>query len=126
MVVKLIYSLLSLRARCGFTITVKRERLFPPAPSHPRHNTSTSHKPPSSVLQLPPPHLSQSHRRPQPKSPYPHCNQVPDVPNGRMVCLSHGDRLKCTPVCEDGHVFYQKFSSRPPTYICSEHRCYKK
>ena len=39
-----------------------------------------------------------------------------------MVCINRRDSLKCTPVCERGHVFYQKFSSRPPTYLCSQYR----
>ena len=101
------------RARCGFTLTIKRERL-PPV------RTETQH--PLSVLQVPPPNLGPPQQPGQPKSPWPQCQQVPDVPNGRMVCLSQQDRLKCTPVCDQQHVFYQKFSSRPPTYICSEHR----
>ena len=105
------------RARCGFTLTVKRERVTPPRP--PVRN-ETQH--PLSVLQMPPPNLGPPKHHHQPKSPYPQCNQVPDVPNGRMVCISKHDRLKCTPVCDQNHVFYQKFSSRPPTYMCSEHR----
>ena len=39
-----------------------------------------------------------------------------------MSCTSRRDSLKCSPVCETGHVFYQKFSSRPPSYICSQYR----
>ena len=101
------------RARCGFTLTIKRERLPPARPE-------TQH--PLSVLQLPPPNLGAPSQPGQPKSPWPQCQQVPDVPHGRMVCISQQDRLKCTPVCDQDHVFYQKFSSRPPTYICSEHR----
>ena len=105
------------RARCGFTITVKRERHVPKYHTPPQMNTSHH----NSVLKLPPPQQS-LHQHSQQKSPYPHCNKVPNVPNGKMVCLLNGDRLKCTPVCEEDHVFYQKFSSRPPTYICTEHR----
>ena len=39
-----------------------------------------------------------------------------------MSCINRRDSLKCSPVCEAGHVFYQKFSSRPPTYLCSQYR----
>ena len=39
-----------------------------------------------------------------------------------MACLNRRRSRKCTPVCDHGHVFYQKFSSRPPTYLCSENR----
>ena len=39
-----------------------------------------------------------------------------------MSCITRRDSLKCSPVCETGHVFYQKFSSRPPSYICSQYR----
>ena len=39
-----------------------------------------------------------------------------------MSCTARRDSLKCSPVCEAGHVFYQKFSSRPPTYLCSQYR----
>ena len=40
----------------------------------------------------------------------------------QMSCITRRDSLKCSPVCETGHVFYQKFSSRPPSYICSQYR----
>ena len=67
------------RARCGFTITVKRER-------SPLSTTAR----PQSVLQLPPPNLGHhQHNQPQsPKSPFPHCNKVPEVPNGKVSFIS--------------------------------------
>ena len=107
------------RARCGFTLTIKRERSLPPPPLLPppgvlSRNHSSSATLTSSVDLA-------AHT--QPRSPYPHCNQIPSVPNGKMVCILRDDQsLKCTPVCEHDHVFYQKFSSRPPTYICDRHR----
>ncbi len=55
---------------------------------------------------------------------------VPRVANGRMACDplpvagSPGGLggVRCTPVCDPDHRFYQKFTSRPPTYICNAHR----
>ena len=117
------------RARCGFTITVKRERYQathrgrPP----PLVTTQRPHSRADSVLHLPPPRLSptRGHTKHtnQPRSSIPaNCHAVPTVPNGKMACLNKRHSKKCTPVCKEGHVFYQKFSSRPPTYICSLHR----
>lgn len=122
------------RARCGFTITIKPQPAFNPLqrPSsqsrpplsqqapRPRPTSPPSHDSRSnSVLQLPPPRLSPPSSPSIPK----HCQEdVPPVPNGKMACLNRRRSRKCTPVCDQGHVFYQKFSSRPPTYLCSEHR----
>ena len=50
------------------------------------------------------------------------CNRVPDIENGHMACIRLGGGKKCTPVCKPDHQFYQKFSSRPPTYICNSKR----
>ena len=36
-----------------------------------------------------------------------------------MRCADTHLGRKCTPQCHPGFVFYQKFSSRPPTYYCS-------
>ena len=106
-------SLYNYRARCGFTITVSRQRGPPPNINLAQNSTFGT----QSVLQLPPQHQQQ-----QPTSPYPHCNKTPSVPNGDMICVLQQTRLKCTPVCKRNHVFYQKFTSRPPTYICDKHR----
>jgi len=66
------------------------------------------------ALQLPPPRL--------PPALPAHCRAPPPVPNGEMVCKDQRTSTKCSPVCKTGHAFYQKFSSRPPTYLCSAHR----
>ena len=57
------------RARCGFTLTVRRARHPPPPPPPP---ASTSPAPPRHPLQLATP-------PPQPRSPHPHCNKVRSV-----------------------------------------------
>jgi hypothetical protein len=47
------------------------------------------------------------------------CDAVPSLENGRMVCKPYGNGGKrCTPVCNGGHQFYQKFVGQPPTYLC--------
>ena len=125
------------RARCGFTLTVKRERYQgsglqsvprgrPPLSQQQTTRRPHNHKKPShnrahSVLHLPPPRLTPSKRKSSFSIPA-HCNEVPSVPNGKMACINKRRSKKCTPVCKESHVFYQKFSSRPPTYICSAHR----
>ena len=36
-----------------------------------------------------------------------------------MLCRPYGHNGKrCSPSCHQGHTFYQKFSGRPPTYLC--------
>ncbi len=50
------------------------------------------------------------------------CYQVPDIPNGTMRCIETHLGRKCTPECDSGHAFYQKFTSRPPTYYCNARR----
>ena len=124
------------RARCGFTLTVKRERYenkqyqsLPRGRSpltqllttrRPNHRKSYNNRA-DSVLHLPPPRMSPNRGKSVSSIPA-HCNVVPSVPNGKMACLNKRHSKKCTPVCKEGHVFYQKFSSRPPTYICSTQR----
>ena len=128
------------RARCGFTITVKRDKYgYKQYKTRPRGRTPlsqlvTTHKPNNhqkyshdradSVLHLPPPVLTPTPR--QSKQPHssipPQCSDVPPIANGKMACIIKRHSKKCTPVCNEGHVFYQKFSARPPTYICSLHR----
>lgn len=51
-----------------------------------------------------------------------HCEKVPQIENGKMVCARIVGGKKCSPVCNDGHEFYQKFSFRQPTYICNANR----
>ena len=125
------------RARCGFTLTVKRERYenkryqsLPRGRSplsqllttrRPHNDRKSSNNRADSVLHLPPPRMSPNRGKSVSSIPA-HCNVVPSVPNGKMACLNKRHSKKCTPVCKEGHVFYQKFSSRPPTYICSTHR----
>jgi len=60
------------------------------------------------------------------------CREVPHMANGRMLCVDDtnpyygggvgGPGIRCTPVCDPGHAFYQKFTSRPPTYVCNSRR----
>ncbi len=50
------------------------------------------------------------------------CENVPEIPNGHMSCEKIHLYKRCTPVCDPGHEFYQQFTSRPPTYLCNEHR----
>jgi hypothetical protein len=60
------------------------------------------------------------------------CADVPQMANGRMLCVDDsnpyygggvgGPGIRCTPVCDPGHAFYQKFTSRPPTYVCNSRR----
>ena len=105
------------RARCGFTITVKHRH----PSARPRQRPTSSPSSASSSWngrQLPPPILRPHARHRIPAQ----CNVVPDVPNGKMACIDRHESKKCTPVCDLGHVFYQKFSHRPPTYLCSTRR----
>ena len=123
------------RARCGFTVTVKSQARATRPNIPPRFHTSQSghHVPatptrrpqslprkpaiPSQVPNtLPSPIASFNNRMPK------QCNQVPEVPNGKMACIEKSNRKKCTPVCNLSYVFYQKFSYRPPTYLCSARR----
>ena len=47
------------------------------------------------------------------------CTAVPNIENGRMVCKNYGiSGKKCSPICNEGHQFYQKFVSQPPVYLC--------
>ena len=47
------------------------------------------------------------------------CDEVPSLENGQMLCRPYGHNGKrCSPSCHQGHTFYQKFSGRPPTYLC--------
>jgi hypothetical protein len=77
---------------------------------------------PHSVLQLPSPVAAPRVPPPGAAAGGDECSSVPEVANGKMSCLDQRQGKKCTPVCDEGHVFYQKFSSRPPTYICSGSR----
>jgi len=102
------------RARCGFTITIKAG--IPNLQYYPTKRPTQYSK--NSVLPSPiavPRSRSRSGMSSQ-------CQDVPEVPNGRMACINRRDSKKCTPVCNVGHVFYQKFSYRPPTYLCSSRR----
>ena len=41
------------------------------------------------------------------------CNSVPNIENGRMVCKNYGNGgKKCSPICNDGHQFYQKVAEQ--------------
>ena len=45
------------------------------------------------------------------------CNSVPNIENGRMICKNYGNGgKKCSPICNDGHQFYQKVAEQfiPP------------
>ena len=134
------------RARCGFTITVKAQEISPPHRRIPPrfHTSQNGHHVPATPTQRPVnkhpvyrPPVPTTHRppglTPRPNSlPSPIvsfrnnmpsvCNQVPDVPNGKMACVDRRSSKKCTPVCNLNHVFYQKFSYKPPTYLCSARR----
>ena len=77
---------------------------------------------PHSVLQLPSPLAAPRVPLATAGNGGDECSSVPEVANGKMACLDQRQGKKCTPVCDEGHVFYQKFSSRPPTYICSGSR----
>ena len=95
------------RAKCGFTITVLRNDGGHAAP-----------------VELPPP-FTASQRRHSFKNFATEaknakvCDPVPAIENGRMVCKLYGlDGKKCSPVCNEGHKFYQKFSGQPPVYLC--------
>ncbi len=47
------------------------------------------------------------------------CDHVPALENGKMLCKPYANNGKrCTPVCNDGHSFYQKFLGQPPIYLC--------
>jgi hypothetical protein len=50
------------------------------------------------------------------------CLKVPVIENGMMRCAETYLGRKCTPECSEGHDFYQKFTSRPPTYYCNARR----
>lgn len=95
-------------AKCGFTITVitssrSSEALPPPIATKPAnrrrpdfHNLATQNDVDSNT-----------------------CKTVPDIENGRMMCQPYGaDGQKCSPVCNEGHQFYQKFDGQPPSYLC--------
>ena len=48
------------------------------------------------------------------------CDNVPSLENGQMSCRSYGldGGKRCSPICNAGHKFYQKFSGQPPAYLC--------
>ncbi|QQP56211.1 Uncharacterized protein FKW44_000800, partial [Caligus rogercresseyi] len=53
------------------------------------------------------------------------CDKVPSLENGKFNCKNLGpgqEGIKCIPECDAGYSFYQKFSSRPPSYICNSQR----
>ncbi|CAB4069882.1 FBN1 [Lepeophtheirus salmonis] len=53
------------------------------------------------------------------------CDKVPSLENGKFNCKNLGpgqEGIKCIPECDSGYQFYQKFSSRPPSYICNAQR----
>ena len=64
------------------------------------------------------PHSSRSrlHRH------YHHYNLRAFLPRSGDVAGGEGGGVRCTPVCDQDHQFYQKFTSRAPTYVCNEHR----
>ena len=64
------------------------------------------------------PHSSRSrlHRH------YHHYNLRAFLPRSGDVAGGGGGGVRCTPVCDQDHQFYQKFTSRAPTYVCNEHR----
>ena len=102
------------RAKCGFTITVLRN-------GDPAGSSDAANK-----VDLPPPILP-SQRRHSFKNfasasndnRQNLCKSVPPIENGKMECQRYGsDGKKCSPVCNEGHQFYQKFSGQPPVYLC--------
>ena len=132
------------RARCGFTVTVKSQDISPPHRRIPPrfHSSQSGHHVPATQTKRPAPGLSKPYL-PKPTSPpnqiprtnslpspigsfrnrMPRqCEQVPDVANGKMACVNKQNSKKCTPVCNINYVFYQKFSYKPPTYLCSARR----
>ena len=51
------------------------------------------------------------------------CDKPPQIENGVMSCKRiAGGSKKCSPICNEKHDFYQKFSSRLPSYLCNRHR----
>ena len=96
------------RGKCGFTITVLE------------NGSSASNS------NLPPPTATKRNRNSfknlaedNTNSKVNICNTVPNIENGRMVCKSYGNNgKKCSPICNEGHQFYQKFVSKPPVYLC--------
>eukprot|EP00095_Tigriopus_kingsejongensis_P006042 maker-scaffold651_size119386-snap-gene-0.25 protein:Tk06042 transcript:maker-scaffold651_size119386-snap-gene-0.25-mRNA-1 annotation:"hypothetical protein DAPPUDRAFT_303147" len=112
------------KARCGFTITVKPAVPPPPRTSVGLHDRTPDLTPSlvstsqslGSSHQIPPPNLAHQYSIPD------KCHQVPQLDNGRMDCHDTQIGKKCTPQCNAGHVFYQKFSSRAPTYLCNNFR----
>ena len=104
------------RAKCGFTITVHKAS----------STTSNGNKAPEG---LPPPSKPHSHRRHsfknhanidhQTSDDARACDTVPNIENGRMLCRKYGlNGKKCSPTCNQGHQFYQKFVGQPPVYLC--------
>jgi len=96
------------RGKCGFTITVLE-------------NGSSATNP-----NLPPPTATKRHRNSFKNLAEDNtngkgniCETVPNIENGRMVCKTYGSNgKKCSPICNEGHQFYQKFVSQPPVYLC--------
>ena len=122
----------NLQARCGFTVTVN------PAvqPTRPSSYANERNQHPNSVL--PPPSIFGSsgkhhHNRNTSSTTKTHhdnnkhyhkaCDKPPQIENGVMSCRRiAGGSKKCSPVCNDKHDFYQRFSSRLPSYLCNRHR----
>ena len=135
------------KARCGFTITVRSRsnpknnyyspppptRMYP-SPSTPQlpsplgsAGTNTAHNNKKNHAHHHRNHgnvhaQGHGHRGHQKYSIPAKCNNVPNLENGRMDCHDSALGKKCTPVCEAGHSFYQKFTSRAPTYLCNNYR----
>ncbi len=101
------------RAKCGFTITVM---------------ASSSLEAAATTLELPPPSTSRqfknyassdSNQNDNHRQQSESCDAVPSIENGRMACQPYGQNgKKCSPTCNEGHQFYQKFVGQPPTYLC--------
>ena len=135
------------KARCGFTITIKQRsqnqgghtyyggsyyanggsRYTGGRFDHRRHH-STTRRPtltqaPTPILPSPLGSVSGNsngninyHNVPT------KCYEPPKVENGKMHCANTAIGRKCTPICDTGFEFYQKFTSRPPSYVCNAHR----
>lgn len=107
------------KARCGFTITVRPSRNTVKYGGS-SHYMATHKRPPPPP---PPRPIMPDYNRTSSAATLPRkCQHVPKVENGRMTCVDAAIGRKCTPVCHRGHRFYQKFTSRPPTYVCNAHR----
>ena len=107
------------RAKCGFTITVLANHGGQVYPELPAPSTSGSSSSSPVTTQTRPNHNWASSTTSDLADGNEACNKVPSLENGQMICRPYGHNGKrCTPACHEGHSFYQKFSGRPPTYLC--------